>query len=64
MPLPDLEWSKNEISALVSDVASLEFGLTKMGVNAIDECDYLEALDIIRRIERKMIADMPVPKIR
>lgn len=49
----DLEIRKREISALVDEVTYLEHDLASRGINAVDEEDRMEAMDIIRRIERK-----------
>jgi hypothetical protein len=54
----DLEVRKREISALVDSVCDLEIALLKNGMNAIDEEDRFEAMDIINRIERKMLMNM------
>lgn len=55
----DLEVRKREISALVDGVIALERDLRAKGIDAVDEEDRMEAFDIIGRIERRMLANMP-----
>jgi hypothetical protein len=55
----DLDVRKREITVLVESVCELEISLLRKGMNAIDEDDRFEAMDIINRIERKMMANMP-----
>lgn len=55
----DLEVRKREISALVDGVITLERALRAKGIDAVDEEDRMEAFDIINRIERRMLANMP-----
>jgi hypothetical protein len=55
----DLEVRKREISALVDGVISLERALREKGIDAVDPEDRLEAMDIINRIERKLLANIP-----
>jgi hypothetical protein len=56
---PDLEVRKREISTLVDNVIALEKALLAKGIDARDEFDRLEAIDIINRIERRILANMP-----
>lgn len=55
----DLEVRKREISALVDGVIALERALRAKGIDAVDPEDRMEAFDIINRIERRMLANMP-----
>jgi hypothetical protein len=55
---PDLELRKREISALASDVGRIEQDLRARGIDATDEFDRMEAMDIINRIERRLLANM------
>lgn len=55
----EIDVRKREISALVDGVTSLERGLRAKGIDAVDDEDRMEALDIINRIERRMLANMP-----
>lgn len=55
----DLEVRKREISALVDGVVGLELSLRAQGCDATDDEDRMEAMDIINRIERRMLAKMP-----
>jgi hypothetical protein len=59
MPQSNLDWQKREISALADDVVRIERELAAHGINAVDEFDRMEAMDIINRIERKILANMP-----
>jgi hypothetical protein len=52
----DLEWQKREISALVDDVNAIERSLALPKLEGFDDFDRLEALDIVNRIGRKMLA--------
>jgi hypothetical protein len=53
---PDLEVRKREISALVDGVNDLERGLPQ--IEGLEDFDRMEALDIVNRIERKMLAQL------
>lgn len=55
----DLEVRKREISALADGVTTLERGLRAKGIDASDEFERMEAMDIINRIERWMAAQQP-----
>lgn len=55
----DLEVRKREISALVDGVIALEKALLAKGIDARDPYDRMEAFDIINRIERRMLQNMP-----
>lgn len=56
---PDLEWRKREISALVDDIRRHEQTFAAAGLNVVDEFDRMEAMDILNRIERKMLSKIP-----
>ena len=57
MPLSsDLEWRKREISALVDDVNAFERSLALPKLEGFDDFDRLEAMDIVNRIGRKLLA--------
>ncbi len=53
------EKKKAEILAMVDDVNRLRGELAKKGIVGIDDEDRMEAMDIINRIERRMLANMP-----
>lgn len=55
----DLAVRKREISALVDGVIALERSLRAQGGDAVDYEDRMEAMDIISRIERRILANMP-----
>lgn len=57
--ISDLEVRKREISALADGVTSLERALRAKGIDAVDDEDRMEAFDIIARIERRLLANMP-----
>lgn len=57
--MSDLEVRKREISALVDDINRIVRELAAKGITDIDTEDRMEALDIINRIERRMLANMP-----
>lgn len=59
MASTDLDVRKREISALVDGVIELEQALLAKGIDARDYEDRAEALDIIRRIERRLMAKAP-----
>ena len=59
MAQTDLDVRKREILALVDGVNSLERDLAAHGIDATDEFDRMEAMDIINRIERRILANMP-----
>jgi len=52
---PTLEIRKREISALVDDVNRIERNLNLPLLHGVDDYDRLEALDIINRIERRIL---------
>ena len=54
----DLDVRKREILAMVDGVNSLERDLAAQGIDATDEFDRMEAMDIINRIERRILANM------
>ncbi len=54
----DLDVRRREISALVDGVNALERDLALPVIDAVDD-DRFEALDIINRIERRLMANMP-----
>lgn len=55
----DLDVRRREISALVDGVVELEQALLAKGIDAGDPEDRAEAMDIINRIERRILANMP-----
>jgi signal-transduction protein with cAMP-binding, CBS, and nucleotidyltransferase domain len=59
MAQTNLDVRKREISALVDGVNTLELDLARHGIDATDEFDRMEAMDIINRIERRLLANMP-----
>jgi len=56
----DLDVRKREISALVDGVVTIERDLRRKGIDVRDPFDRMEALDIISRIERRMMAAKPL----
>lgn len=56
----DLEVRKREISALVEGVNDAERRLALPEIEGFEDYDRLEAMDIINRIERRMMAKMPM----
>lgn len=54
----DLEVRKREISALVDEINALERSLALPEIEGLYDTDRMEALDIINRIERRMLANM------
>lgn len=58
MPI-DLDVTRREITALAIDINRLRDELAAKGITDIDTEDRMEALDIINRIERRMLANMP-----
>ena len=57
----DLEWQKREIAALVDDINAIERSLALPKLDGFDDFDRLEALDIVNRIERKLLASSAKP---
>lgn len=57
--MPNLDVRKREISALVDGVTTLERDLRAQDIDATDEFDRMEAMDIINRIERRLLAAQP-----
>lgn len=55
----DLETRKKEIALLVNDVNVMSHELTLKGITEIDDEDRMDAMDILNRIERRMLAKMP-----
>jgi hypothetical protein len=55
----DLEVRKREISALVDEVNAIERALQLPNVEGIYDDDLQQAMNILNRIERKMLANMP-----
>lgn len=58
MTLP--ETRRKEINVLVRDVNVLNRELAAKGITQIDDEDRMEAMNIINRIERRMLANMPM----
>jgi hypothetical protein len=52
----DLEARKREISVLVDEVNAAERALHLPEVEGLDDPDRMEAMDILNRIERRMLA--------
>lgn len=59
----DLAVRRREISALVDGITDIERDLAGKGINAVDDEDRMEMMDIIRRIERKMLQNMPAEAV-
>lgn len=59
MAQTDLDCRRKEITALAIDINRLRDELAAKGITDIDTEDRMEALDIINRIERRMLANMP-----
>lgn len=55
----DLEVRKREISAMVDDVKAIEDHFRANGVDIADEDGWMQLRDIVNRIERKLLANMP-----
>lgn len=52
----DLETRKKEITVLVNEVNVLRAELAAKGITEIDDEDRMEAMDILNRIERRMMS--------
>ena len=55
----EMDVRRREVSALADGVTALEFDLAAKGINAVDEDDRFEVMDILNRIERRMLQNMP-----
>lgn len=61
MARTDLDVRKAEILVLAEGVTALERDLRAQGIDASDEFDRMEAMDIINRIERRLLANPDQP---
>jgi hypothetical protein len=55
----DLDTRRREISVLVDEIKADERALLAQGVDLRDEEEWLEVRDIVARIERRLLANMP-----
>ncbi len=55
----DLETRKREISVLIDEVKADERALLAQGIDLRDEDEWMELRDIVARIERRLLANMP-----
>jgi hypothetical protein len=59
MSKPDLEWQKREISAALDGVIEGEKAFKQQhGIDIVDEDDWIELGEIVKRIERRLAAKM------
>jgi hypothetical protein len=56
----DLEVRKREISTLVDEVKASERHFREQGVDISDPDEWMQLRDIVNRIERRLLASMPV----
>lgn len=59
MKQPDLEARKREISILVDEINEIEKRFVLPEIDGVYDYDRLDAMDILNRIERKMLSKMP-----
>jgi ribulose 1,5-bisphosphate carboxylase large subunit-like protein len=65
MPRPEqasrnLGMIKREITVLANEVNVLIYELASQGLTHLDDDDRMQAMDILNRIERRKLANMPV----
>jgi hypothetical protein len=58
----DLEVNRRQITTLVNDVSSAERHFRDRGVDIADEDEWMQLKDIVARIERRLLANMPARK--
>lgn len=55
----DSDVRRRQISTLVNDVSSAEQHFRDQGVEIADEDEWMQLKDIVARIERRLLANMP-----